>query len=131
MNLHYSLLISQEMLSQFYCTILLGLVQRGSHGYYFHQGNPNESRRFTQAMSLGDHAPNNIAGRVIFNRHDQIINKCFSLIRYITDEVWDNNATDGAVSFCKNTEVVLLGHLFKTLSKIFMEEKSKSSHFLA
>lgn len=43
----YSLQMSQEALSQFYCTVLLGLFQRGSYGYCFLKGRSEYSKRFT------------------------------------------------------------------------------------
>lgn len=43
----YSLQMSQEALSQFYCTVLLGLFQRGSYGYSFLKGRSEYSKRFT------------------------------------------------------------------------------------
>lgn len=51
LNLRYSLHITQEALSQFYYTVLLGLFIRGAHGYYFIEGKPEYSQNFSYSLT--------------------------------------------------------------------------------
>jgi hypothetical protein len=67
LNMEYSLQVGQEMLSQFYGSVLLGLFQRGSHGYYF-SSYSDYPKRFVHGLTRGCNAFNELAGWSILNR---------------------------------------------------------------
>lgn len=87
-NAFYSLQKSQDALSQFYCTVLLGLLQRGSHGHYFFQGKQEYSKQLTHQIHLSVHSPNGLAGLQIMAKSEDFARKAFILIKDIISDIW-------------------------------------------
>jgi hypothetical protein len=117
----YSLQVSQDSLSQFYCTVILGVFQRGPHGYYFFGGKQNQGNQMSSELSMNSRAPNRLSGAQIIGNDDDFLRKVFVLVRDIMEDIW-GNYNEGDLASSKNNSAILLSELIRYIANMFDHE---------
>lgn len=111
----YSLHATQEVLSQFYSTVVLGVMLRGNYGYHYYQEGPAQDQNQAAELSMCTHAPNGLSRKQVMGKELEALPKVFKLVRHILSDIWRKDYAED-LPYCKNSSAMLLSELIQYIA---------------